>query len=447
MTIKLFPHFLREIALTLVCFVIMSAQGAPVFPLKASADGRYLVDQNNEPFFYHGDTAWCAVKKLTLEEFEQYLDSRQAEGFNAVHLHTFTKEQGPVENRAGHGPFNPPDDISKPNEAYWQHFDAMLQAVEKRGLLAVVPPIWIRPGGADTQGWRTQLQESLAQGYGRWIGRRYAKHKNILWVLVGDANPIEKSWAIDELGRGLKAMAPHHLITAHNRSDFASAAFFDAAPWLDVNMAYTYAETYGHVLGEWNRVGKKRPIILGESGYEQEDNDKRGGAPHRIRRQAYEAILSGALGGHAYGHKHLWSMRPEWRSAMYDPGSKQMKHVKHLFASRPWYKLIPDQNHDLVTAGFGDFGKVDFVCAARSDDRSLALAYFPTNRTISVDLGRLGGDVIAKWFDPTDGSEKNVEGSPFPKGAKREFTPPLKNAAGESDWVLLMEIKPFVQAN
>jgi hypothetical protein len=125
------------------------------------------------------------VKKLTLEEFEHYLDARQSEGFNAIYLQLFTKEQCPVEKRAGHGPFNHPDDISKPNEAYWQHFDAMLRAVETRGLLAVVPPIWNRPGGTETQGWRTQLQESMAQGYGRWLGRRYAKHKNILWVLSG----------------------------------------------------------------------------------------------------------------------------------------------------------------------------------------------------------------------------------------------------------------------
>jgi hypothetical protein len=51
----------------------------PAFPLKASADGRYLVDQQGRPFFYHADTAWCAVKKLTLEEFESYLDRRAAD--------------------------------------------------------------------------------------------------------------------------------------------------------------------------------------------------------------------------------------------------------------------------------------------------------------------------------------------------------------------------------
>jgi hypothetical protein len=107
---------------------------------------------------------------------------------------------------------------------------------------------------------------------------------------------------------------------------------------------------------------------------------------------------------------------------------------------------VPDQNHELITAGFGDFGKIDSVCAARSDDSSFALAYLPTNHTVSVNLGRLSGDVIARWFDPTDGSVKEIEGSPFPKGTKRDFTPPDKNAAEESHWILLMENKPFAPA-
>lgn len=45
------------------------------------------------------------------------------------------------------------------------------------------------------------------------------------------------------------------------------------------------------------------------------------------------------------------------------------------------------------------------------------------------------------YADPTSGELKILEGSAFPGSGAREFTPPGKNAAGESDWVLLLETK------
>jgi hypothetical protein len=36
------------------------------FPLKLSANGRYLQDQNGKPFLLIGDTAWSIAQALTL---------------------------------------------------------------------------------------------------------------------------------------------------------------------------------------------------------------------------------------------------------------------------------------------------------------------------------------------------------------------------------------------
>jgi hypothetical protein len=36
---------------------------------------------------------------------------------------------------------------------------------------------------------------------------------------------------------------------------------------------------------------------------------------------------------------------------------------------------------------------------------------------------------------------KGIEGPPIPNTGAREFAPPGKNAAGESDWVLVLEVK------
>lgn len=449
----------RGLLLLGASLLVSAAQAGPAFPLRASPNGRYLVDAKGTPFFYHADTAWLAPKRLSLPEFEEYLDRRVRDGFNAIHLHAFSKQEPqPVTAFSelspfhladhptapdGHDPQRHGEDLLRPNENYWRRFDTMLAAVEKRGLLAVVAPLWIRWGGKDTAGWRWQLKDERAESYGRWVARRYHKHQNILWVLGGDANPIETTHALDLMGRGIKAVAPHHLVTVHLKEEFASSAYFDAAPWLDVNFAYTYREAYIQVLGEWNRLGKRRPIVLSEARYEAEGTERSPGTPHRARRQAYQTILSGGLGGHAYGHKHLWKMDADWRAALDAPGSLQMAHVKTLFASRAWWRLQPDQNHVLVTSGYGYFGDIDYVTAAWAEEDGLAIVYLPHAREIVVDLGRLTGrdgktEVEATWFDPTSGESMAIGGMLPPLRGVHAFASPGENRAGDKDWILVL---------
>jgi hypothetical protein len=195
--------------------------------------------------------------------------------------------------------------------------------------------------------------------------------------------------------------------------------------------------------------------MLGESGYEEESNDGRGGSPHRVRRQAYGAILSGALAGHAFGNKHLWRCDDQWRNALDSPGSQHMVHVRNLFTSLPWYKLIPDDQYpppppelqeaaddvrskQLITAGRGLYGNDDYVPAAIANDRSFALVYLPVGRPVTINLSRLAGKSHAWWYDPTSGTRLAIEGSATDEQFQ-EFTPPKMNAAGDTDWVLILD--------
>jgi len=444
MRIQHFRLLLGGCVLLYAARLLLAATTLPVhgaaFPLKPASNGRYLVDQEGRPFFFHADTCWQIAKKLTREEIDFYLDRRKADGFTALMAHTFSKERTPMANRDGHNPFNPPDDITRPNEPYWQHVDYFLQAAEKRGFAVALAPLWVRWGGNDTAGWRYALNEDNAAVYGSFLAQRYTKLKNIIWILGGDANPIELTRPIALLAQAIKKAAPHHLITVHNKPGYASAAFFDTQDWLDINLAYTYEDVFRHVMGEWNRF-TPRPIILGESGYEQESNDGRGGPPVRVRRQAYESVLAGALAGHAYGHRDIWWLGPNWKKALDDPGSRHMIHVRNLFTSLAWWKLQPDQHHRLMPANRDFYDKSQYLTAARAPDGSLAVAYFPAQRAAAVQLDQLAGDVKAYWFDPTDGTRKDAIDEPLPPRGTHMFEPPGKNAAGDPDWVLVLHAR------
>jgi hypothetical protein len=300
-------------------------------------------------------------------------------------------------------------------------------------------PLWIRWGGDDKHGWRNRLTDENARPYGEFVGRRYAKFDNLIWILGGDANPKEKTEAVRLMARGIKEHAPHQLITVHNAPEHPSARYFGEDDWLDVNMAYSYREVYAQILGEWAKMENIRPILLGESGYEEESNDRRGGAPWRMRRQAYGALLSGALAGHAFGQKHIWRFDDEWRQALDSPASRQMSHVRTLFTSSPWHLLEPDHASRFIVEGQAEMGAVDYVVAARASDGSFAIAYFPATRTVKLNLGGLVRRPQANWFDPTNGKIKAIPDFAANTEKPATVTPPGRNSAGDQDWVLVLK--------
>ena len=416
-------------SLLVAAFACLSAAG-PAFPLKVSDNGRYLTGAAGTPFHVHADTGWSAVMALTLDEAKRYLDDRKAKGFTAVHLHTVNKEKTGPATRAGHHPFDPKGDMTKPNEAYWVHADAVYQAAADRGLLAIVSSGWFGHGGTS---WRKEHTPESAKVYGQFLGRRYRKFDNILWIHGGDNNPGDKAAVVVALAEAIKAEAPRQLHTVHNAPENASAKYFADADWLDVSMAYTDKEADAHVAAEYARKGKVRPILLGETGYEGESNTKFLWTATLVRRQPYRALLSGAC-GHASGSATVWHFGPGWQEALDMPATLQMAHVKSLFTALPWRQLVPDAAGELVVGGRGTPGKPDFAPAARTADGAFAVVYLPTPRPVTVDLAKLtGARLAAAWFNPRDGKSSAVELTAV--AGRHRFDPPT--AGAEDDWVLV----------
>lgn len=181
-----------------------------------------------------------------------------------------------------------------------------------------------------------------------------------------------------------------------------------------------------------------KPVVLGEGHYDGEW----GPQPHdfTVRRQAYWALLSGAA-GHAYGAAGMYGWGdPQWgmslQAAMNRPSADQMKHVSDLFTSRAWHRLVPDLGGGVMIDGAGS--GVDHAATARAGDGSLVIAYMPTGRTVTLDMGQFAGPATARWFDPTDGRYRAIA-SRLANSGSRRFTTPGRNAIGHGDWVLVLE--------
>jgi hypothetical protein len=434
---------MKMIRVLLGLMLTAAAAAQTIFPLKASDNKRYLVDSAGTPFFVMGDTPWF-LQKLPIEDVRRILDDRKAKGFNTLFLEILDDSVMPSRDAYGKVAFEPNTDITRPVEGYWRYADQVMEETVKQGFFIIMSDLWY---GAGDGLWMHHVTPESAKIYGHFLGKRYAKFTNLMWMHCGDRNPDERlSQCARDLAAAIKAEAPGHLHTAHMAHEFASSAFFEKDPWLDVNMTYTYGASYLHVLPEYQRTNPIRPVILGETGYEGEDNaitllpDANKGDlwnPYRIRRNEYWAVLSGAY-GYCAGTR-LWRFEPNWREVLNAESIRQAPLILRLLESKQWWRLKPDTKHQLITAGYGTWKRADYVTAARANDGSFAMAYLPSARTITVDLGQLAGPVTTRWFDPTSGQFKPVEGSPLKNVVPQTFDPPAKNAVGDCDWVLFLE--------
>jgi len=73
---------------------------------------------------------------------------------------------------------------------------------------------------------------------------------------------------------------------------------------------------------------------------------------------------------------------------------------------------------------------------ALTPDGTTGVIYLPIRATITVNLARMSGKVVARWFSPTDGKPTYI--GRFANSGKRDFTSPGAHSDGFDDWVLLL---------
>lgn len=428
------PRFLFVVSLLglLLPLVLQAQNRSYTFPLKVSANRRYLTDANGQPFFYLADTGWQLFNKLTKEEAIQYLDDRQRKGFTAIQAQIVNHFPGDAVTRTGERAFDN-QDLAKPRDAYFDHVEWVLTKATERGLLMVLSTAWF---GYKQSGWYKYLTTGNAEPYARYLARRFKRFNNIVWIHAGDCKPGPKVDAVRIMADILRKEAPHQLQTVHNGFNGSSLDDFGTDDWLAINMtvAVDPIETYSSTLSAYNREHPRPlPVVLGEPPYENERTDEYG-----LRSRAYWTLLSGGA-GFAHGVIPVWNFDNGWQQALQAEGGGHMRHVRSLLMARRWYDLIPDQASEYVVAGRGKFGSTAFATAAYLADNTLLLAYLPEESTLTVNLARMAGRVNAQWFDPTNGTYKSIKGSPFANQGTQAFSPTGFNAAGRSDWVLVLE--------
>lgn len=428
--------------------------------LRVSDNGRFIVhdDGKQTPFFWLADTAWELLHRLDRPKSEHYLATRARQHFTVIQAVILAEMDGlGTPNAYGHLPLIDRDP-TRPNDAYFEHVDFIVDRAAEAGLRMALLPTWgdklpgvVSPGPAI-------FTPDNAGVYGEWLGRRY-RDKRVIWVLGGDRNITtdEQLQIWRNMAAGLqRGDGGRHLITFHPRGHASSAQFVHNEPWLAFNMIQSchqgkHTPNYRMIERDYALTPIK-PVIDGEPNYEDhpvmspkwtwQEGDPWFG-PHDARKSAWRSVLAGAC-GHTYGCHPVWQMwepnypvhnhvRRPWSEAIELEGAWQMRHLRALMESRPMLGRVPDQLM-LIDAPPPKDG-VRHVRALRASDGSHAFVYIPTGEPVRVDLSRMRGAMTAAWFDPRTGEIREI--GRFDRSHREAFVPPTQGE--EEDWVLVLD--------
>lgn len=424
-----------------------------VFPLRASDNKRYLVDQGGTPVLMVGDAPHGLFTSLSEAEAKQYFEDRAAHGVNCLWVEILVNSAlGGSADAATHDgiiPFTTPNDFSTPNPKYFERIDDMVRLAARYGMTMFMDTL-------ENDGWMSIVEQNgtaKIYNFGAYLGNRYKNFPNIIWMVGNDfqtwkSNPADNALALAII-QGILSADKRHLLTTE--LDYNMSGSLDdslLAPFVSLAGAYTYFPPYYEVQAQYNNPAKV-PVFLEESYYEGDvfGNLKPTTATTlMLRKIAYEAILSGGTAGYMYGSK-FWKFQPGWQSGIDSPGAADLARWATFFNSISFFNLVPDQSHSFVVSGYGNAsgnnsGNIQtdmYVTAANTADGTLGVVYFPaTDTSVTVDLGKFTGVVTAEWFDPTGSNRVPVTGSPFKNAGTRSFSSPGLNSSSEPDWVLLL---------
>lgn len=438
------------LALSVFLTPVLADNAAP--RLQVSENHRYLEFEDGRPFFYLGDTAWELFHRLNREEADRYLEDRAGKGFTVVQA-VVLAQLGGLDDPNPYGDVPLIDkDPARPNEDYFEHVDYIVGRARELGLVVGMLPTW----GSYWKSGRDIFTPDNARKYGRFLGKRY-RDAPIIWILGGDDNPKNdrERAIIEAMAQGLaEGDGGRHLMTFHPRGPGLSSDYFHKADWLDFNMFQSSHGARDHDNGVFAEhdysLEPAKPTVDGEPRYEgipvgfynsNVDPDLRFD-DYDVRQAAYWSLLAGAC-GHTYGHNSIWQMwqpgrksviwaSTPWHEVLDDPGASQMTHVRRLFESRPFDKLVPDQS---ILVNAPTFGAAK-VRAARATDGSFAFIYSPRGEQFTVQVNVIRTPRIRQtWFNPRTGDAKVLHTTDTP--GFQTFVPPTSGRG--NDWLLVLD--------
>ncbi len=400
--------------------------------------------------------------------------------------------------------------FATPNSDYWAEIDTLVAHAASHGLVIAMIPFetglsnvtYPPPQDCSVDagtGWLTaaRAQSSIQGGsmtsnqamynYGVFLGNRYKNSPNVMWVLGYDfqtntcttGTGANDATLVANLLAGIRSVDPDHVVSEELNFRYSySTQNATLSPYMSANGVYSYGGIYDEVLQAYNNAAIPAFLIEGNwefvnvtddlSPWPVSGNNLPCGVPtvappcatmnnssyaQVMRLQWWWTMTSGGAGffyGNPYGSSGKGVIPgPGWPEAGLDTAAiGQLRYITNFFAGILWQSMVPDQIHQVVTAGHGTYcGSTsgclnqlsnNYVTTAWNPNGTLAVIYNPQGSALTVNLAKFAGPVTAYWYDPTKETYTAVSGSPFTNSGSHDFSIPGTNSLGLKDWVLLL---------
>jgi hypothetical protein len=428
----------------------------------------YLVNTfTGKPVFMSGDTAYdLAIQLSSNSDVETYLSDRQAKGINLIWVALVDNcyhgaSCGTENDASGNNPWNGGATFTGMSgaTAYWSHVDYVVQRAAAYGITVLAGTAFAGCwGGCGSGGYGANLESSsdaTVQAYGAFLGNRYKNCPNIIWLIGGDSYVHLEGSALqnkeNDLAVGTTSVDQNHLMTVeestYDNTLIAARMYWSSYAWFNLNTIYPkhisggVANNMLYCIAQASKSYQEslQPTFSIEDIYDFEGSITR----RQLRQEGYYEILSGATLGRLFGSGPIWVFDAPccrvsgqtWKGNIDASASVDQQLLGQLFRSREHWKMAPDVNHRVVTAGYGSGDTI--TVTSRTSDGQTIIAYIPNGNaaTLTVDMSKVtSSSNTAKcwWFNPSSGAT-TLMGS-YANSGTQDFTPPDSN-----DWVLVID--------
>lgn len=417
---------------------------ADMWPIRASSNNRYLVDNTGSPWLMVGDNSLQDLMSNFSEITSgTVFQTRANQGMNSCWTHLYSNFGGASING---NPFTTMTDVSKPNETFFAHVDRVLNSAKSNGFLVFLDVAGLNGRGNDTA--FNNNGTAKLNTFGQYLGNRYRNQGNIVWTYGNDwpaGTADSQMHALkDGIVTGDGGTHPHAVETfplpslGSDRSGWAND--------VDIQCSYTYAPSWVNAKRGWLH-SPTTPVCGFEYDYEGEALHGHTGTPLCLRQNAHWGTLYGGIAGWHYAKGGLWKATNSNAVGQLDSvGANQVKFYKQLYSGRRWYDLVPDHGHVIGTAGLGamqqpaqgnDMTVMEATTVAATADGTLCIAYMERRRDLTINMAKLANGLSAKWYNPATGAY-TAAGGPFANSGNRVFSPPNRTT-NNNDWALVLE--------
>ncbi|MEQ1828193.1 MAG: pectate lyase, partial [Pirellula sp.] len=346
---------------------------------------------------YECDWLWVLDSdNKQLPTVNPFLDRLQANGFNYVILNSYAHDTSWRPGKSEENDFGPPPnypwagsneqpDHSRLNVQYWQHYDRIIEALHRRGMMA---HIFLKVYNKKVK-WpeRGSPNDDL---YFRSMVARYSAFPNVIWDFSKEAhNEKDLKYKLSRIQLVRSADAYDRLITNHDDNANYDAGEFDKL--VDFRTDQQHSKLRETLLAQRSKC--TWPIANVEFGYEQgpggpEDKTYRvTQKPDAFVAKAWEVAMSGGYTAYYYTYTAWDVLRPEHQPT----GYQYFGNLRKFFETTQYHRLEPIEA----------FSNVGWTLA---DPGWEYVVYVPNIETVELTLPQAKHRFEAVCFHPLKGT-------------------------------------------